>query len=328
MATKKAKFYAPPYTPETAGAIMSTKLPVASPKDNLADIADRLVNQEFDSIDTVYVVGHSQALEGLIDMRQVAGRQPSALAGDLASKPPVTLRPQADQEKVVYEAIKHDTVAIPVVDKQGSFLGAVTAHTLVDVLHQEHLEDAMITAGVRSSHGAGVFGGRLKLLVRARAPWLVIGLLAGLLLSFITSWFEASLQESIAIAYFIPVVAYVAGSVGAQSGAIAVRALALLKINYLRYLLKELSIGLILGVIVGAVGLTGAWLIAGSWDIALAVGLALALAGVMAAVLAAVIPFIFGLFDKDPALGSGPIATATLDVISVVAYFLIVQAVV
>ncbi len=218
-------------------------------------------------------------------------------------------------------------IAIPVVDGQGNFLGAVTAHSIVDIMHKEHVEDALLTAGIRGgSNVVKLAAEHTSLIVRSRAPWLIFGLLVGLGLGFISSRFEESLQRTVAIAYFIPVVAYIADSVGTQSEAIAVRALAMLKVNQFAYLFKELLVGLVLGLIVGTLGGIGAMLIASSTKIGIVVALALFVASTIAAVIAALSPIIFKRLGKDPALGSGPLATALQDVISILVYFILATA--
>jgi magnesium transporter len=159
------------------------------------------------------------------------------------------------------------------------------------------------------------------LVVQSRAPWLIVGLFVGLGLGLISSWFEESLQKTVALAYFIPVVAYIADSVGTQSEAIAVRALATVKLDYKGYLFKELLVGVTLGVLMGLIGGLGATLIGKSLQIGLVVGLSLFVASAVASVVASLLPILFKISGKDPALGSGPLATALQDVISVIIYF-------
>lgn len=313
------------YKTETVGSIMSTRIPVCRLTDKVSDVIQKIVQDKFDSVQDIYVTDGHNKLLGFIDLTKLVQEGNDARVKDVYQQPVVVLHPNADQEKAVYQAVREDVVSIPVTSRDGVFLGAVTAHALIDIMHDEHIEDAMITAGIRSEgpFNLHLLSSRISLLVKSRAPWLVMGLLGGLLLGFISSWFEGALEESIAIAYFIPVIAYVAGSVGAQAGAIAVRTLALMKFDYKRYLYKEFITGIFLGIIVGGVGFLGALLIAGQVNIAVAVALSLIVASMIASLLASLVPFGLKLMNKDPALGSGPIATALLDVISVFCYFLI-----
>lgn len=312
------------YEAESVGSIMTTKIPKCKPSDTFSKVLQYLSTKKWDSIRNVYVVNSKDKLLGFIDMAATVQSNPETKAEKLMRSVKVFLHPNEDQEKAVFLAVKNDVVTIPVVNQAGQLLGSITANNIIDVMHQEHIEDALLTAGIRAkgSQVIKLASERTTLIVISRAPWLIVGLLFGLALGLISSWFEESLQKTVAIAYFIPVVAYIADSVGTQSEAITVRALATIKLNYWTYLLKELLVGLILGLIIGILGGFGAIIISKSWEIGLVVGLALFVASTFAAVLASLLPIIFKLFGKDPALGSGPLSTALQDVVSVIIYFL------
>lgn len=311
------------YPAESIGSIMTRNVPTCQKTDTLKHVLEILASKKWDSIRNVYILDGQEKVIGLIDMAVIIQSDHSKTAGELMLPLTIFLHPHEDQEKAVFLAVKHDIVGIPVVDKHGYLLGAITAHKIIDIMHDEHIEDALLTAGIhgKGSHIARLATERTALVVRSRAPWLMFGLAIGLGLGIISSLFEKSLQESIALAYFIPVVAYIADSVGTQTEAIAVRALATLKINYAAYMFKELFVGIILGALLGALGGLGAFLIAQSLEIGLVVALSLFVASTVAAVLAALIPILFKLRGKDPALGSGPISTALQDTVSVVIYF-------
>lgn len=309
---------------------MTADVPVCLPTDDLMKIMKLLSSKKWRSIHNIYVVDEDDRLKGYINLASTMQSDHAVTAGQMMQSVTDFLRPDDFLEEAVYLAIKNDVEAVPVIDEHDHLVGAVTARMIIDILHSEHIEDALLTAGVRGKNRdiIKLATERTYLTVKSRAPWLVIGLLVGLLLGLITSWFEESLKDAIAIAYFIPVIAYVSGSVGNQTSAIAVRAMAMVKISYTSYLLKEFAAGISLGVIVGSVGSIGAFFISGSGLVALSVGLSLIVASTLSTVLASFIPFMFKHFKIDPALGSGPIATALLDVLSVVIYFFIATAIV
>lgn len=318
------------YPPQTVGSRMSTRLPLCGPDDTYQQIVESLDDDDYQSVRNVYVLDGQHKLLGYIDTGVLMLHKSHKKASEIMQSADVVLHPHADQEKAVFLAVKNDVVTVPVVERDGRFLGTITAHTIIDIMHEEHIEDAMLTAGVRGkgSDIVKLASERAGLVFRVRAPWLLLGLVIGLSLGFIASFFEETLSESIALAFFIPVVAYIADSVGTQSGAITVRSLAVLKLNYWRYAAKELVVGFLLGIFLGIAGGLGALLISGSGPVALAVGLSLFAASTLAATLASLIPFIFKKLGKDPALGSGPLATALQDVLSIVIYFLIASAIV
>ncbi|MEK7571199.1 MAG: magnesium transporter [Patescibacteria group bacterium] len=313
----------PPAKEETVGSIMSTKIPTCRPHDTHENILQQLAGNHWDSIHDIYVVDANDKLVGYLSLQTLLQSKKSTYASTLMQQISFSLKPDDDQEKAVFLAVKDDIIRIPVIDEAGRFVGVVSAHALINVMHDEHLEDSLLTAGIHGKHSSitKLATSRIDLIVKTRAPWLLIGLTAALCLGFISSWFEESLTKTVAIAYFIPVVAYIADSVGTQSEAIAVRALATMKINYTIYLLKEILVGLMLGVLIGILGGIGAALIANSTTIGIVVALSLMVASTVASVLASLIPILFKIFGKDPALGSGPLATAFQDVISVLVYF-------
>lgn len=318
------------YPPESIGSRMSTNVPVYQSSTSFESVKDAVFQKKWASIRNIYVVDNDNKLVGLVDLANIAIDKQSSTLAELMQEPTATLRPDADQEKAAYLAIKNDEAAIPVVDKHGSFLGAITAHAIIDILHEEHIEDALLSAGIRES-SSGVLKlikARTSLLVSSRIPWLVIGLALSMGLGLIASLFEETLEKSIALAFFIPVIVYVADSVGTQASTIAVRALAITKLNFFRYLQKELAVGVILGLIMGTLGALGAAAIGQSTDVALVVGLTLFTACTLATTLASAVPFTLKRFGKDPALGSGPLATVLQDILSLVIYFLIAMTII
>jgi magnesium transporter len=313
---------------ESVGSILSTDVLTTTQDRKLSDILKDIAATSWDDIRYAYVLDEHRKLIGVVDLARSSRSHTDASVGELMTAPLVTVHPHADQEKAVLLTIKSDVTALPVVDSDGTFLGAVVARTIIDIMHQEHLEDALLSSGIRGhgSHILKLATSRYKEVVKARVPWLIFGAAAGIGLGLIASLFEKTLQESVALAYFVPVVAYIADSVGTQSEAITVRALATLKIKPRSYMLREFVVGLVLGIILGTIGGAGAMLISGSFDIGLVVVVSLLFASTIASVLASLIPIAFKALGKDPALGSGPLATALQDVISVLVYFVVAVA--
>lgn len=313
------------YSTETAGGLMITAVPTASPSDTISEIEKKVSQQKFDDIHLIYVLSPQDELLGLVPLSVILSTSREKKIKDVMAKPLLTVTPQIDQERVVIDAIKLDIEQVPVVDKTGKFLGVVPAGKIIDVLHEEHLEDFLRSSGIRGkgSHIMELAAGRLLQTVKSRLPWLLVGLGIGLGLSLVSSRFESSLQKNIALSYFIPVIAYVADSVGTQSETIFIRAATVLKLNLFTYLLKELFIGAVIGVLLGTIGGIGGALIAHSVSIGMVVGISLFCAITVSAVLACITPICFAALKKDPALGSGPLTTAIQDLISITIYFVV-----
>lgn len=307
----------------TIGGITSTEIPTCRPGDTAGDILETLVGGTWESADTVYVLDGG-TLVGRIDIADLLRSADGIPASRLMEPAGARLRPHSDRERAVFLAIERDRDEIPVVDSDGRLIGVVTSQAIIDTMHREHLEDALLGAGIQR-RGLGIVdlaSSRVRVAVRTRAPWLLFGVLVGLALGVITSQFEATLRETIALAFFPPVIAYIADSVGTQSETIAVRAFAVTDVDYGSYLLRELLVGIAIGTLIGVLGGLGAGVIVGSPRIGVVVGLSLFVSSTVATVLASLIPMGFVLLDVDPALGSGPLATALQDVISIVIYFL------
>ncbi len=120
----------------------------------------------------------------------------------------VVAHPTTHQEKVAILALKHNIKAIPVVDKENHLLGVVPSDIILDILHNENVEDALLTAGVdrfkdpaRSIIEASAF-----LHFKKRFPWLILGLIGGMIAAFVVSGFEESLNVQIILAAFIPAI--------------------------------------------------------------------------------------------------------------------------
>ncbi len=160
-------------------------------------------------------------------------------------------------------------------------------------------------------------------LIEHRLPWLILGLLGGIVTSIIVSSYEKILSADLRLAFFIPVIVYMSDAVGTQTETIYVRHLRKSGGDFSKYLFKETGLGLSLGSIFGLViGLFAAyWLHAPA--IGITVGLAMFINVTIAPVLAIFIPEILYKEHSDPALGSGPLATIIQDLLSLLIYFLI-----
>ena len=314
------------YAPASVGNLLSVDVPVHVPSVTCATVIAELAKDvDWDDIHHIYIVDEHQKFLGYVPLSTAIKSPRTTQLKQIMQKAPAVLHVDADQEEAVFEAVRTDMDAIPVIDDKGRLKGVVTAAAILDVMHSEHIEDVLFATGIRRSGETNfvkLASARLLPVLRSRAPWLIAGSLVGISLGLVSSQFEATLEKTLALAYFIPVIAYIADSVGTQSEAITVRALATLKLNYTTYLLREIAIGFMLGAILGVMGSVGSWLIGGDPAVALVVGLSLVTASTLATGLAALVPILFKAAGKDPALGSGPIATALQDILSIVVYFI------
>lgn len=167
----------------------------------------------------------------------------------------------------------------------------------------------------------------VKILLRMRSPSLLIGLILGVVLAFITSNFEEVLIKNIQIAFFMPLIVYMADSVGTQTQNIYARDLKSGKAIFKKYLIKEALIGVSIGAAVSLIVaiITMVWL--RSPQVTLAVSLAMFLAVTIAPLVALFVTELLELERTDPAVGAGPIATVIQDTLSIVIYGLVASAI-
>lgn len=164
---------------------------------------------------------------------------------------------------------------------------------------------------------------KLSLLIEERLPWLILGLIGGLIVTLLVSKFESILSSNISLAFFLPVIVYMSDAIGTQTENIYVRNLAKFRDNFFQYFIKELMIGIAFGLIFGTLlGLFAKfWL--GSTQIAFAVAIAMLINGIIAPMIALLTPELLFKGHKDPALGAGPFTTILQDLISLSVYLIV-----
>jgi magnesium transporter len=160
-------------------------------------------------------------------------------------------------------------------------------------------------------------------LISNRFPWLIMGLLGGLVTTILMSHTEDIIKADIRLAFFIPIIVYLSDAVGSQTETIYIRAITQKKVHTLKYLLKEVLVGFGLGAIFGLLlGIFALyWLNAPA--IGLTIGLTVLINLTLAPISAVVIPGLLRRGHSDPALGSGPVVTIIRDLLSLLVYFII-----
>ena len=156
-----------------------------------------------------------------------------------------------------------------------------------------------------------------------RLPWLVLGLIGGIITSVVVSKYEQILSADVRLAFFIPIIVYMSAAVGSQTETIFVRHLKQTGKGFFRYLVKETALGLCLGIIFGLITGIFAALWLESSEIGLTVGIAMLINISIAPILATVVPELLYKEHSDPALGAGPLATIIQDLISLLIYLFV-----
>lgn len=316
---------------DSAGRIMTQAVPVVSISMRIGFIEELLLKQikNFDNINYVYVVDENGHLKGVLSIKELFRVPKTMPVLSVMNSNPVTVRPNTDRERVALLAIEHNIKNIPVVDKEGIFLGVVPSDVILNVLHQEGIEDVLRSAGILKHDSARDFiVAKTSEHFKKRLPWLIVGLLGGFVAAFIVGFFEEILSQMIILAAFIPSVVYMADAVGAQTQTIFIRSLFLNRKMVLKdYVKREVYVSSLLAFFLSilATGLTFWWWREGL--VALIIGISFFATITISALLGVVLPLLFYKLKFDPAIASGPFSTVVRDIMSILIYFAVASTV-
>ena len=319
------------YESDTAGGIMSPDF-FALSEDTSVEQAIRALQsaEDVEMAFYIYVVNEHGHLVGVVSLRTLVTNPPSTPLGDLMSADVISVSLETDQEEVARLAARYNLLAIPVVDDANRLEGIVTIDDVIDVIREEATEDILKMAGADETafQEASVFKN-----FRSRAPWLFATWLGGLAASVLIGVFESALAQHVALATFIPVVLGMGGNVGTQTATIMVRGIATGQISTshgLRFLGRESLIGVLLGTLYGCLLGIYAFVRYGSvdaaWQLAATVGVAILASMAVASAVGASIPLFLERLSIDPAIATGPIVTTVVDVLGILAYFVVAGA--
>jgi magnesium transporter len=311
------------YDDDTAGGIMVPDF-IALKEDVTAREAIESLQTEHSDVEMafyLYVVDEYGKLVGVSSLRQLVVVAPDTSLKEFMSTDVFSVRTDMDQEEVARIVARYDILAVPVVDDANRLVGVVTVDDVIDILRKEATEDILKMAGVGEEfvETKSIFKS-----TRIRLPWLFASCLGGLFAFFIIGKFESSILKYAYLAAFIPVIMGMGGNIGTQSSTIVVRGLATGRLNVRdiwSVVLKELSIGVILGFVYGALIGSVAQLRYSMVALAISVALAVVSSMSVAALVGSLVPMAFARINIDPAVATGPFVTTAIDIISVFFYF-------
>ncbi len=309
------------YPEDSAGRLMQREVmtvpeywEVGQTIDFLRESADeddsRLPEQFYD----IFVVDPAHRPVGTVPLsRLLRARRPVPVT-DIMETEMKVLPVTTDQEDVAFVFRRRDLVSAPVIDDAGRLVGAITIDDVVDVIDEEHEEDIMRMGGVREDD---LYDATVDT-TRARFGWLLINLGTAILASLVIGLFDASIEQMVALAVLMPIVASMGGNAGTQTLTVVVRALAMKELtetNAARVIGKELLVGCFNGVLFA--GLTGvvAWVWFGSVALGVVIGLAMIVNMVVAGLAGSTIPLMLDRFGVDPAVASSVFLTTITDVV-------------
>jgi len=311
---------------ESAGRKMIEQVPLCYLNNTILDVRKIIFQEikELETINYIYVVDKNKKLIGVFSIKELFRQEERTLVKEIVEKELIKIRPYTDQEKVVILALKNNLKSIPVVDKNDKFLGVVPSDIILDILYSENIEDFLNMAGIKSPLQKILKGSALYLF-KIRIPWLVLGLLGGIMGATIITFFEGSLKENFILASFIPLILYMSGAVGNQTEILLIRNMIIdRKINIWKYLFRELKTSLFIALIlISLLFLISLIFFNAPYHISIILSSSLFIGIFVSVLVGVLIPYILKGIGKDPAIGSGPFSTIIRDVLSLIIYFTI-----
>ena len=309
------------YPEESAGRRMQTEFVAVPEFWTVGQTIDYLRDEKElpERFNQIYVVDPLFKLTGSVDLDQILRAKRSAKIEKLKHETrhaiPVTL----DQEDAAHVMQQYDLLAVAVVDENERIVGVLTIDDVVDVIQEEAEEDIMRLAGV----GDEELSDSVVETAKSRWPWLFINTFTAMLSSSIIGLFGASIEQMVALAVLMPIVASMGGNAGTQTMTVTVRALATKDLdiyNAARVIRREVLVGLTNGLIFALLVGTIASYWFQDYNLGIVIGGALIVNLLVAAIAGILIPLLIDKLGADPALASGVFVTMTTDCIGFLAF--------
>ncbi len=311
------------YDEDSAGGVMDLDFVAATWSWTVKKTLQKLRAQvdNVDQVYTIYVVDDNKRLMGTLSLKRFLYASDDTLIKDIFQDEPISVDVTEPAEKVASIMEKYDLVAIPVIGEDSILLGRITIDDAVDVIKEEAEKDYQMASGIseKIESSDSVF-----VISRARLPWLLIGLLGGILGAYVIGMFEDKIELFPIMASFIPLILAMGGNVGVQSSAIIVQSLANNSLDFdsiAKKLFKELLIALFNGVICALITFVFCYLTENDIALSYTIGLSILAVFTYAGLFGTFVPLILNKYKIDPALATGPFITTTNDVIGLLIYF-------
>ncbi len=307
---------------DSAGRLMRRELvsipefwTVGKTLDYLRTAADNLPEDFFD----IFIIDPAHHLTGEIPLSRIVRAKRTEKLKNLTLDETHPISAETDQEDVARMFRRENIVSAPVVDDSDRLIGVITIDDIVDVIDEEAQEDLLKLAGVDS----GDLYRAVMSTTSMRFRWLFINLLTAILASIVISFFDATIEQIVALAVLMPIVASMGGNAGTQALTVAVRAIATNEItgtNTMRVIWKETLVGIVNGFLFAVIiGFMAAF-----WFQTAVLGVVIALAMIINMVVAGLfgagIPLLLQRFGSDPAVSSTVLLTTVTDVIGFLAF--------
>lgn len=317
------------YEEDTAGGLMTPEFVSLPPEMKVWEAIEELRRlgreEEVETIYVLYILAYGDKLVGVVSLRDLILADPGRKLEEVMTENVLRVHPGDDQEKVADTMARYDLSSIPVVDDQGRMLGLVTVDDVFDVVIEEATEDAQMMGGVVPLEDS-YFQTGFWTFIRKRAAWLVVLFVGQLLTATVMEKHETTLTAMVGLVLFIPLIIATGGNSGAQSSTLIIRALAVGELtpnDWWRVMVRELGIGVALGISLGIIGFIRAFFVDNPTATLLAITVAASIVAIvtMGTLMGSLLPLAIKRVGMDPAVSSTPFIASLVDVLGLLLYF-------
>ncbi|MES2389224.1 MAG: magnesium transporter [Bacteroidota bacterium] len=311
------------YDEDCAGGLMAKELIKAYDTWNVVQTIEEIRRQaeNVEKIHTIYVVDSQERLLGKVSIKRILLAKANTRIADIFDRDLISVESYRDKEEVSDLMQKYDLEAIPVVNIQNRLLGRITIDDIVDVITEKAEEDIAAMSGI--SAGAEEDDGVFRS-VRARLPWLLIGMAGGLIGAQLMGLFEGDLKEITALALFTPLITATGGNVGIQNSTVVVQSLGRDVFSgnkRTEKIIRALGIAVVNAITISLIVFVFFLLYGRPFGLALVVSIALFSVVILASITGTVTPLVLDRYGVNPALASGPFITTANDLLGLTVYF-------
>jgi magnesium transporter len=309
------------YPEETAGRRMQTEFVAVPPFWTVGQTIDYMREDQNlpDRFSQIFVIDPTFKLLGAIDLDQILRTKRSVKIEDVMHETRHAIPATMDQEEAAREFEQYDLLSAAVVDENERLVGVLTIDDVVDVIQQEAEEDLMRMGGV----GDEELSDTVLATSRSRVPWLLVNLGTAFLSASVIAIFDGTIEQMVALAILMPIVASLGGNAGTQTMTVTVRALATRDLdiyNAGRVIRREVMVGLLNGVIIASILGVIAGTVFQNADLGLVIAAAMVINMLVAALAGILIPLLLDRFGADPAISSSVFTTMATDCIGFLSF--------
>ncbi|UXE67386.1 MAG: magnesium transporter [Chryseotalea sp. WA131a] len=315
------------YDENVAGGLMAKELIKARSDWSVVQCVEEIRKQaeNVTKFYAVYVVDDQDKLLGRVALQKLILSDSKTIVKDIYDDDVVSVETYMEDLEVAEIMKKYDMESVPVVNSQGQLVGRITIDDVVDVITEQAEEERQIMSGISENveEDDTVWKN-----TRARLPWLLIGILGGMLSARFMGFFEMELAKMAAIAFFVPLIQATGGNVGIQSSSLVVQSLvspSFVDEGLYRRLSKVFSVALLNGFFLSVIVLGATILLFGNQRLSFVVSIALFGVVIFSSFVGTITPLILNRLGFNPALASGPFITTTSDLLGLSVYFLTIH---